>query len=260
MNFEIKNGILRKYTGDNPIVIIPDNVTRIDYGAFKNRKDIKRVFIPQSVSLIDSWVFAGCKSLESVQIMGIATLRDAAFYKCVNLREFIVPQGLKEIGDGAFMGCLHLNSDFLSEKTFELWTFVGDRDLKDVTYPEETEVCKRQYSWNEYKRISAEVLEYSLISREEGYNELEGPEIPTVKERNIRIADDMILLNREGHFIGCLLESEHVFYVGRRESDKSRVIAKLDGKSVNLFYQNGNHMPFDMYEKEDAYLIKGENI
>ena len=253
MDFEIKDGVLRKYTGDAPDVIIPDNINCIGDSAFRGRKDIKSVVIPQSVLTIESWAFAECEALESVQIAGKVTLEKGVFYRCFALKELVAPYGFQEIGNCSFLGCKSLKSDVLNDARFELWTLTGTRNLDKITYPNDEDVCRKSYSWEDYQRITSEVLNYALIYSTEEYNELEGPEIPTVCERNGPITDDLILV-KDGHFFGCLLEAERVFYGAGRHCQKTPVILKPSEKSIRIFYQDGSHMPFYMYEQTDACL------
>ena len=253
MDFIIEDGVLRKYKGDEPIVIVSNNVSCIEYSAFKNCKGIKSIVIPQSVMTIEAWAFAECESLESVQILGKPILKEGVFYRCIALRELIAPQGLEKIANGAFIGCRNLKSDLLSKQKFDLYTLTSNRNQDGITYPDDTDICKQSYSWEEYKDITAQILEYALIYSTEEYNELEGPEIPTTTERNIPITDDLVLV-KDGKFFGCLLETERVFYGGGRECKKSRAILKPGKKSIRVFYQDGNHMLFYMYEQTDAFL------
>ncbi len=41
-NYEIVDGILKKYTGKDSAVIIPDGVSLIDVGSFRENKTLKK--------------------------------------------------------------------------------------------------------------------------------------------------------------------------------------------------------------------------
>lgn len=250
MDFDIRDGVLEKYIGIDPDVIIPDKVSCIGDSAFRGRKDIKRVVIPQSVSTIEDWAFAECESLEKVQIMGKATLEKGVFYRCTALKELIAPHGIKGIGNCSFMGCKSLKNNILNDAKFELWTLIGVHDWEENVYPNEKNIFKQTYTWNEYQMITAEILPYALINSTESYNELEGPEIPTIGERNAPITDDIILVY-DRHFWGCLLKDEHILF-SPRESLISRVILRPNYSSVRVFTMTANHMPFFAYEYENA--------
>ena len=76
---------LVSFIGYEENVVVPDCVTSISPGAFKNSK-IKSVEVPPNVLAIADYAFEGCEELKEVKLY----------------------QGLKEIGTGVFFGC-HLS-------------------------------------------------------------------------------------------------------------------------------------------------------
>ena len=50
--FEIKNGILKKYEGNDAYVTVPEGVTAIGSGAFKHRSCIVSVVLPEGLKSI----------------------------------------------------------------------------------------------------------------------------------------------------------------------------------------------------------------
>ena len=250
MDFEIRDGVLKKYIGNDPDVIIPDTVSCVGYSAFRGRKDIRSVVIPQSVSTINAWAFSECESLEKIQIMGKATLEKGAFYRCTALKELVAPNGLQRISNCSFMGCKTLNTNVLNDTKFELWTLMGVQDWDEIVYPNEKNISKQTYTWNEYQRITAEILPYALIISTKRCNELEGPDITTIEERNAPITDDIILVY-DRRFWGCLFESERVSFCPR-QSLMSQVILRPNHSSVSLFSMEANHMPFYACEFKNA--------
>ena len=74
-DFIIENGILKKYSGNNDVVTVPEGVVVIGGSAFSRRKNLRRVIIPNSVKKIDS----------------------KAFENCSNLREIMIPDSIEEI-------------------------------------------------------------------------------------------------------------------------------------------------------------------
>lgn len=82
MGFEIKDGVLVKYTGSDKVVNIPENVHTISKEAFielnflggvlrtqyTRFQYLESVYIPDSVQTIEESAFAGCKSLKSVSM------------------------------------------------------------------------------------------------------------------------------------------------------------------------------------------------
>ena len=65
-NFDIKDGILYSYKGDEEIVEIPEGVKEIICDAFVCRYNLKSVIIPESVSKIHSNAFYECRNLKNI--------------------------------------------------------------------------------------------------------------------------------------------------------------------------------------------------
>lgn len=95
--FEITEGVLKRYRGDEEDVIIPDNVTRIGGGAFLRHENLRSVLIPESVAEIGDYAFAYCTSLQSVK----SSFEDGD--GCVAFSG-----NLRYIGDHAFRSCTSL--------------------------------------------------------------------------------------------------------------------------------------------------------
>ena len=68
MDFEIKDGCLVKYTGEDTEVVVPDGVTSIGEDAFEWCSSLTSVRIPDSVTSIGESAFSCCWSLTSVTI------------------------------------------------------------------------------------------------------------------------------------------------------------------------------------------------
>ena len=67
-DFEIKNGVLVKYTGAGGDVVIPDGVTGIGDHAFCECTSLTSITVPNGVTTIGDYMFHSCKSLTSVTI------------------------------------------------------------------------------------------------------------------------------------------------------------------------------------------------
>lgn len=81
--FEIKDGKLLEYSGNEEYVVIPEGVITIETHAFEGCKNIKTVVIPE----------------------GVTSIKSDAFYDCVNLMRVTLPFSLKKIHERAFFGC-----------------------------------------------------------------------------------------------------------------------------------------------------------
>lgn len=132
-DFFIEGGVLYEYLGDDENVVIPDGVTEIDSGAFKNNTDIVSVVVPEGVKTIGNETFRGCSSLRKAKLPeslifdvdpsvcdGGETFKDCEvltdvtisskalciprnfFANCISLEKFAVPDTVQAVGDFAF--------------------------------------------------------------------------------------------------------------------------------------------------------------
>lgn len=92
-------------------VIIPDFVTEIGEGAFKECRELISVVIPKSVTKIGMNAFAFCEGLTSVVIPNSVTeIEDGAFNVCCELQSVVIPDSLIEISKFNFYYCEKLRS------------------------------------------------------------------------------------------------------------------------------------------------------
>ena len=95
----------------NGTVVIPDNITRIDIGAFYFVESLTSITIPDSVTSIGSSAFSGCTGLTSITIPNsVKSIGRFAFYKCTGLTSITIPDSVTSIGDSAFYKCTGLTS------------------------------------------------------------------------------------------------------------------------------------------------------
>lgn len=114
MDFQIKNGVLVKYTGKDEVVTIPDGVREIGVKAFCTAS-FRSVTIPESVTAIGAAAFFGC-TLTSITIpKNVTKIGSQAFGLCTSLASVTLPAGLTEISDSAFSSCVSLTSIAIPE-------------------------------------------------------------------------------------------------------------------------------------------------
>ena len=102
---EIENGVLTKYSGTSEEVVIPDGVTSIGDGAFKE-SSVSKVIMPNGITSIGESAFSECYSLKSVVISNsVISIGGHAFYHCTSLSEINIPDGVVSIGEYAFDTC-----------------------------------------------------------------------------------------------------------------------------------------------------------
>lgn len=102
--FEVDgNGVLLKYTGNNTIVTIPDNVKSIGEKAFEKNTNIMRVDFGANVESIGKGGFASCTSLKTVNLNdGLVSIGEQAFKGCKNMKYIHLPETVRELGAMAF--------------------------------------------------------------------------------------------------------------------------------------------------------------
>ena len=90
---------------------IPNSVTSIGEGAFRNCSGLKSVAIPNSVTSIGQSAFRNCSGLTSVTIPNsVRSIGQSAFNGCSGLTSLTIPSSVTEIGRYVFSGCSKLTS------------------------------------------------------------------------------------------------------------------------------------------------------
>lgn len=150
-DFEIKNGVLKKYRGTNTDVIIPEGVTSIDISAFFGCESLTSVTIPDSVTSIESLAFCQCKSLTSVTIPeGVTSIGGSAFSFCESLISVTIPNSVTCIYADAFDHCKNLTNVTIPESVTSIYpgAFSFCDSLTSVTIPESvTSIGKRAFAY-----------------------------------------------------------------------------------------------------------------
>ena len=150
MDYEIKDGVAifpegttvieYLYYGHDRItsVDIPESVTYISSGAFKDCSSLTSIVIPEGVIEIGSDAFRGCTSLKSIVIPeGVKDIGAHAFHGCTSLTDVIFPKKLVLIRKGTFEGCTSLENFVIPEsvKEIEPYVFHGCTNLKNIVIP-----------------------------------------------------------------------------------------------------------------------------
>jgi len=102
-DFVIEEGVLKKYTGNNAEVIIPEGTKAIYRNAFRANEHIIRVEIPDSVATIGSGAFELCGDLRYVRLpSGLRHIPAQCFNSCYDLAWITLPKTITTIRKGAF--------------------------------------------------------------------------------------------------------------------------------------------------------------
>ena len=80
-------------------VVIPDSVTEIGQGAFKNCDQLTKVTLPDSLTSLSGEMFGYCDRLNNVVIPDSVTeIKNGAFYYCEALDTITIPESVTSIG------------------------------------------------------------------------------------------------------------------------------------------------------------------
>lgn len=159
-DFEIENGVLVSYSGEDTNVIIPStvntigesafvgseitsvvipsSVTKIENGAFHACTNLTSISIPNSVNSIGTQVFSNCSSLTSVNLpSGMNSIPYEIFNGCSSLSSITIPSGVTSIGQDAFNGCSSLGHIDIPSGVTTIGpdAFNGCSSLSAVTIP-----------------------------------------------------------------------------------------------------------------------------
>ena len=97
--------------GGNGTITIPEIVTSIATGAFRDVEGLKTIIIPGTVKTIGSYAFSGNPTLENVIMEeGVETIGDFAFQDCTGLKEIKIANTVSSIGSTCFGGCTALTT------------------------------------------------------------------------------------------------------------------------------------------------------
>jgi len=137
LNFTITDNVVRSYSGNQTIVVIPDTVrglgnnpfkgneslhsvviprstTYIGPNAFENCLNLMGIDLPESISKIYGYAFCNCTNMAFVSLSSkITQIGERSFQNCDQIRNLILPLDLSSLGYGAYMDCDNLESVFV---------------------------------------------------------------------------------------------------------------------------------------------------
>lgn len=99
-DFLIEDGVLKKYTGQEERVEIPEGVEEIAKGAFYHNPTPKEIVLPKSLKKVQDEAFAYIDMLEKINVSEDVEVGRGAFFRCYGLAD---EQGLEIVEDEAFM-------------------------------------------------------------------------------------------------------------------------------------------------------------
>lgn len=104
--YQIKDGVLLRYTGREELLQVPEGIHTIGEGAFKGCVSLMKVVLPQGLESIQGDAFKGCRRLEEVVFpAGLRYIGRYAFHRCHALRQVFLPSSVEEVDAFAFLYC-----------------------------------------------------------------------------------------------------------------------------------------------------------
>ena len=117
---------------------IPDGVTKIDIGMFSDCNNMTSITIPDSVTSINDYAFSGCNSLINITLPdSITSIGRNAFSDCSGLKSINIPNGVENISHNVFSGCTGLTNVTIPNNVTSIGgnAFNGCSSLKEITIP-----------------------------------------------------------------------------------------------------------------------------
>ena len=106
--------VLKKYSGEEECIEIPDEVDEIGDRAFAQNTYVKSVYIHSGVKTVGAQAFSTCIHLETVRfendLSKLEKIDYRAFGNCFNLEEIVLPETQFVLGEKAFTGCNKLKT------------------------------------------------------------------------------------------------------------------------------------------------------
>ena len=232
---------------------IPNNVTKVGYGAFSNLEGLKTVIIPGTVKEIGAYSFSYNKTLEKVIIAdGVEKIGEYAFDGVSKLKDVTLSNSLKEIGERAFRGTSIEEINIPgSVETLNSQSF-STSNLKKVVLNEGTKTLKSNSIYG--AKITSISIPSTIISIERGAFEY------------CNLLEDFDLSNNENFVYesGFLMPKERntILFASAKKIKESTTfeipekISKLETSLANYTNIKKLIIPMSLNELNPSYLPK----
>jgi len=126
------------FNENSKVIIIPEGVTYIPDGCFKDNKNVEEIILPSSINHIGMEAFCGCTSLKKINLPeGLMMLDQFSFAGCSSLEEITIPKSLHYIDVGVFGECINLKSINLHDDInyIENYSLYNCHNLTNFSFP-----------------------------------------------------------------------------------------------------------------------------
>lgn len=140
--YTVENGKLTKVTmsdGTTPLSGVvelkqqdgADKFDTIGAEVFKENAGIEYVILPDDVTAIQAGAFLGCTKLRGIKLpVSLAAIEAETFKGCTNMTQLSIPKGVQSIGSDAFNGDVSLFMVYIKDSTYSKMTSIGSSAFK----------------------------------------------------------------------------------------------------------------------------------
>ena len=270
--------------GSNGTITIPEIVTSIGDGAFRDVEGLKTIIIPGTVKKIGDYAFSGNPTLENVIMEeGVETIGAFAFQDCTSLKEIHIADSVSSIGNTCFGGCTSLETINFPTSLKEIPPrMLSNCDaLTEIIIPEGIENIGNMAFENCDRLIKVTIpstVNYMGTSIVRTCGKLENIEV-SKNSKNYKF-EESSLMSFDGRTLYCILsdnddivdipETVEVIKQGSLDNLKSnstinigKNVSNIEGisgaiKSINVIEENQSYASINgnLYNKDITILIK----
>lgn len=147
----IKSGAFRDYYGLEEVVF-PSTLQMIGSGAFENCTNLKYVSLPFEMSELGIGVFAGCVNLIFVDLLftQIRIIPENAFFKCKSLQGVFLSNDIERICKNAFLGCRSL-AYFYTPNKLKVFECIPCSKFLDLIWIPDSVIHMEDVEWHTFE-------------------------------------------------------------------------------------------------------------
>ena len=137
-SFQIESNTLVRCKDGSTRINIPDDVTIVGRGAFRNCEKLVELDIGPKVEILEKEAFRGCNSLHVLTLpQNVRKVGESAFRDCISLTTLVIENEDIELGERAFENCARLSEVTLTDGMTEIYggVFNSCKSLTHITLP-----------------------------------------------------------------------------------------------------------------------------